>query len=149
MEGFDSILVVVDCLSKHAHFIRLKHPFSTLEVATIFARKVVKLHGLSHSTVFDRDKVFLSNFWTELFKLQGIELKQNLTYHPQIDGQTEVVNMVLETYLRCFVSVKPKQWYKFLHWVKYSYNTSYHVSAQFTSFRILYGLDLPPLLRFE
>ncbi|KAL2490354.1 Transposon Tf2-8 polyprotein [Abeliophyllum distichum] len=69
-------------------------------------------------------------------------------YHPQSHGQTEVVNRRVETYLRCFASVKPKRWFQFLHWAEFSYNTSFHVSVQFTLFRILSGRDPSPLLPF-
>lgn len=82
-EGFDSILVVVDRLSKYTHFISLKYPFSAPSIAVIFTRDVVKLHGLPRSIVSDRAKVFLSHFWSELFRLYGMTLKYSSAYHPQ------------------------------------------------------------------
>lgn len=109
---------------------------------------MVRLHGIPCSIVSDLDKVFLSLFWTELFRLQGTSLKRSTTYHSQTDGQMEVVNRCIETYLRCFTSDKPRQWLRWLPWVEYWYNTSFHTSAQTTLIRILYSHDPPPLIRF-
>ena len=87
-EGYNSILVVVDQLSKYAHFSLLKHLFTAQTVVAVFVRDVVKFHGIPRSIISDCDKVFLSRFWTEIFWLQGTSLCHSTAYHPQIDGQT-------------------------------------------------------------
>jgi hypothetical protein len=108
---YDCILVVVDLFSKYSHFIALKHPYTALCIAKLFMLHIYHLHGLPTTLVSNRDKVFTSNFWHELFRLAGVELRMSSAYHPQSDGQTERVNQCMETYLRCFANALPTKWY--------------------------------------
>ena len=138
-EGADTILVVVDRLTKLSHFIPLKHPFSAVEVAKLFLTHVFRLHGLPEVIVSDRDKLFTSLFWQELFRLVGTRLNFSSAYHPQTDGQSERVNQCLETYLRCMTSDRPQKWKSWLPLAEWWYNTNYHTSLQTTPFEALYG----------
>ncbi|CAJ2663964.1 unnamed protein product [Trifolium pratense] len=137
-KGYEAILVVVDRLSKYVHFIPLKHPYTAKIIAEVFVREVVRLHGIPLSIVSDRDSVFMSSFWRELFKLQGTKLRMSTAYHPETDGQTEVVNHCLETYLRCFITDQPRTWANWISWSEYWFNTSHHSATGQTPYEIVY-----------
>ena len=106
--GYNVILVVVDRLTKYAHFIPVKHPYTASTIGQAFLDNVVKLHGLPNSIVSDRDTLFVSHFWTHLFKQFKVNLTLSTAYHPQTDGQTERGNQCLEMFLRCSVQDSPK-----------------------------------------
>ncbi|MCI25548.1 ROOT HAIR defective 3 GTP-binding family protein, partial [Trifolium medium] len=142
--GKQVIFVVVDRLSKYAHFMALSHPFTALDVAQLFLDNVFKLHGLPSTITSDRDPIFLSKLWNDLFQLQGVYLNKSTAYHPQTDGQTEIVNKCLETYLRCMCADKPSSWVKWLSLAEWWYNTNFHSSIQTTPFEVVYGQP-PPL----
>ena len=109
-EGKNTILMVVDRLTKYSHFLTLTHPYTALSVAHVFLSNIYKLHGLPENIISDSDAVFTSQLWRELFKLLGIELKMSSSYYPQTDGQTERVNQCINTYLRCMTFENPKKW---------------------------------------
>lgn len=94
-KGFEVIFVVVDRLTKYAHFIPLSHPYSASSVAQAFMDNIYKIHGLPADIVSDRDPIFTSTFWSELLLKLGVQLNMSTSYHPQSDGQTEKVNQCL------------------------------------------------------
>lgn len=95
--------------------------------------------------VIHRDSTFLSQFWDAFFKFQGSILCRSSAYHPQSDGQTEVLNRTLEHYLRCFVGDKPSSWTSYFPWAEWWYNTSFHFSIQMSPFEALYGRPPPTI----
>ena len=118
-------------------------------VARLFLNTVVKLHGFPHTIVSDRDKIFLSSFWRELFKLYGVQLAFSTAYHPQTDGQTERINQCLEMYLWCAVHESPQKWKCWLPLAELWYNSSFHTALGCSPFKALYAyepnLSLSPL----
>jgi hypothetical protein len=136
---FNCILVVVDKLTKYAHFVPLRHPYTATKVAEAFIDNVYKLHGLPQSLVSDRDPVFTSQFWQSIFKATGTQLRLSTANHPETDGQTERVNQSIECFLCCFISAYPSQWSRWLSLCEFWYNTNWHSSLGKSPFEVLYG----------
>jgi len=108
------ILVVVDSFTKYAHFLALSHPFTAAGVAKVFLDQIYRLHGMPTASISDRDRIFTSKFWSELFRLADVKLQMSSSYHPQSDGQTERLNQSMETFLHCFVNACPSKWSNWL-----------------------------------
>jgi len=138
----NALLVVVDKLSKFAHFIPLRHPFTAATVARLFMDNIYRLHGIPLAIISDRDRIFTSAFWKTLFSIAGTTLRMSSAYHPQTDGQTERVNQCLETYLRCFAHACPSRWTQWIALAEFWYNSSHHSSLGRSPFEVLYGF--PP-----
>jgi hypothetical protein len=147
-EGYSVIMVVVDRLSKYAHFIPISHPYTASKIAQVFLANIFKLHGLPNSIVTDRNPTFTSTFWKELFKLQGTTLKFLSAYHPQTNGQTKIVNKMVERYLRYFSGDKPKGWVKWLPLAEWWYNTNIHASTKLSPFESVYSYPTPKLIPY-
>jgi hypothetical protein len=143
------ILTVVDRLSKAVHFIPLGHPYTATTLANAFFDEIVRLHGLPSSIVSDRDPVFTSTMWRELFRLSGTKLHTSSAFHPQSDGQSEAANKVIVMYLRCLTGDRPKQWLRWLPWADYCFNTAYHSALRTTPFRMVYGWEQPSMVGYD
>ena len=139
VQGKDCIFVVVDRLTKYAHFFAISAHYTIAQVAELFFREVFRLHSLPKTIISDRDSRFMGGFWQELFRLVGTELTPSTSYHPQTDGQTEIVNKWLEGYLRNYVSGQQRAWLKWLHLGEYCYNNTHHMSIGKSPFYALYG----------
>jgi len=110
VQGYDSILVVVDRLTKMVYFIPTTEKISAEELARLFRDNMWKLHGLPESIISDREPQFMAELMRELNQMLGIESKMSTAFHPQTDGQTERVNQELEQYLRMFIDHQQEQW---------------------------------------
>ena len=145
----DAILVVVDRLTKMAVFIPTTKSMSAADVAALFLREVVRVHGLPESLISDRDTVFTSHFWRRLIELLGIKANRSTAFHPQTDGQTERMNSVLEQYLRIYCDYQQTDWASLINMAEFSYNNSRHSATTLTPFFANYGFHprmslLPP-----
>jgi hypothetical protein len=140
----DFILTVVDRLSKYAHFITLAHPYTATTVAAAFFEQIVRLHGVLASIVSDRDPVFTSTVWREIFCLCGTTLCTSFVFRLQTDGQSEVMNQIITIYLRCLAGDHPKSWLHWLSWAEYCYNTSFQMTLKATPFKVVYGRTHQP-----
>lgn len=135
---YNSILVVLDKYTRYAHFLPLSHQFTIAKVAHSYLDNVYKLHGLPAAIISDRDPVFTSNFWRELFRIIGTELNMSTLYHPQADGQTERVNQCLEVYLRYFIHACPNKWSQYLALAEFWYHSSFHSALNTSPFAASY-----------
>ena len=109
-QGYDSILVVVNRLTKMVHFIPTIEKTLVKGLARLFRDNIWKLHGLPESIISDRRPQFTAGLMKELNKMLGIKSKLSMAFHPQTDGQTERVNQKLEQYLRMFINYRQEQW---------------------------------------
>jgi hypothetical protein len=105
----DSIMMVIDKLSKSAHFIPIKSIFKAINIAEIFMKENFRLHGIPKMVISDRDVKFTSSFWKELFAGLNTNLNFSTSYHPQTDGHTERTNQIVEYMLRMYVRTKPRR----------------------------------------
>ena len=142
-------MVLVDKLSKAAHFIPVKTTYKAANIVDIFLKQIFWLHGIPKVIISDWDPKFTGNFWRSLFKGLNTTLNFSTSFHPQTNGQTKRVNQVLEDLLWMYVEDKPGKWEDYLHLVEFAYNNNYQVSARFSPFGILYGRKCNTLISWS
>ena len=138
-DGYDSIWVVVDRLTKSAHFIPVKTTYSGAKLVELYMSRIVCLHGVPKRIVSDRGTQFTSRFWKGFHKSLDTRLAFSSTYHPQTDGQTERTNQILEDMLRACALKHGGSWDKSLPYAEFSYNNSYQASLKMSPFKVMYG----------
>jgi len=145
-QGYDSILVVVDRLTKMVHFPTTEKT-SAEGLTRLFRDNVWKLHRLPKSIISDRGPQFAAEIIRELNRILGIESKLSTAFYPQTDGQTERVNQELEQYLRMFINHRQEQWPDWLGTAEFAYNNKMHSSTKVSPFKANYRQD--PRMGFE
>ncbi|GJR77500.1 putative reverse transcriptase domain-containing protein [Tanacetum coccineum] len=128
--GYDSIWVIVDRLTKSAHFLPMKETDSTEKLTRLYMKEIVARHGIPVSIISDRDSHFTSRVWQSLHKALGTQLDLSTAYHPQTDGQSERTIQTLEDMLRACVIDFGNGWDRHLPLVEFLYNNSYHTSIK-------------------
>ncbi|GJV64105.1 retrotransposon protein, putative, ty3-gypsy subclass [Tanacetum coccineum] len=138
-QGYDTIWVIVDRLTKSAIFTPMRETDPLDKLARLYLKEVVTRHGIPVSIICDRDPRFASNFWRSLQNALGTNLDMSTSYHPQTDGQSERTIQTLEDMLRACAIDFGKGWVNHLPLVEFSYNNSYHASIKAAPFEALYG----------
>jgi len=137
--GYNAICVIVDRLTKRAHFISINNQFSSKDMAQLLYDKVYPLHGLPLQIISDRGVQYSAKLFQEWCKILGIESTMSTAYHPQTDGQTEHINQALEQYLRCYVNYNLSNWLDLLPSAEFAYNNQAHKGIKESPFYLEYS----------
>jgi len=140
-EGDDAILIVIDRLTKMAHFLPCTKEIDARKFSELFMREIFRLHGLPKDIITDRGSIFTSDLWKETTKQLGIERRLSTAFHPQTDGQKERTNSTLEQYLRAYVNYQQDNWKELLPMAEFAYNNGYQESIKHTPFFANYGVN--------
>jgi hypothetical protein len=137
--GYDAIWVVVDRLTKSAHFLPIRVKYTPERLAEVYLQEIVRLHGIPKSIVSDRDPRFTSRFWKRLQESLGTKLNFSTAFHPQTDGQSERTIQILEDMLRACVIDFKGSWAQYLPLAEFAYNNSFQSSIGMAPYEALYG----------
>jgi transposase InsO family protein len=145
----NAIFLIVDKLTKSAHFILVRDTYDVTHVARVFLSEVIHLHEIPNKIILDRDSRFTSRFWTSFKSALGTQLNLSTTYHPETDAKIERVNKFMEYMLRMYVMDNQTHWEKYLPLVEFSYNNSFHSSIEMPPSEALYGSLCRTLLSWD
>jgi IS30 family transposase len=137
-KGYESIWVIVDRMTKVAHFILVKTTYKESQLIELYLARIVSLHGIPKKINSDRGSQFTSRFWKSFHENMDMKLNFSSTYHPQTDGQTERTNQVLDDMLRACALQHGSSWDKSLPYAEFSHNNSYQASLKMSPFETLY-----------
>jgi len=140
-EGYDTILVVIDRLTKMSHFIPCSKDLDARQFANLFMKEIVRLHGLPQDIITDRGTLFTSDLWKESTGKLGIERRLSTAFHPQTEGQTERANAILEQYLQAYINYQQDDWCGYLPLAEFAYNNGYQETIKNTPFFANYGIN--------
>jgi transposase InsO family protein len=136
---YNSIWVIVDRLTKLAHFIPISTTYRVRQYAELYISHIVRYYDISKTIISDRGSIFVAHFWEKLHECLGTHLIRSSAYHPQTGGQIERVNQIIEDMLRACVLTDGPKWDKHLPRAEFSYNNSYQESIKISPFGALYG----------
>ncbi len=140
-QGFDTIFVVIDRLSKQSTSIPCLKTTTAKDMAVMYIDRIYRNHGAPESIVSDRGSQFVSAFWNEFCRILGITLKLSTANHPQTDGQTEIMNQYIDQRLRPYVNYYQDNWAELLSMIDYAQLTLPHDSIGMSPFQLLYGYE--------
>jgi hypothetical protein len=129
---YDSIMVIVDRLTKFSYYLPYRESTDAEELSYVFYRHIVSVHGLPTEILSDRGPTFAATFWQSLMARLGLNHRLTTAFRPQVDGQTERMNQVLEQYLRCYINYEQNDWVEKLPIAQLAYNTAYNESTKLT-----------------
>jgi len=124
----DSIMVVIDKLTKVAHFIPVKYTHKAINIANIFMKDIFKMHRLPKKIISNRDTKLTSNLWKILFKGLDTQFSFRTAYHPYTNSQIKRTNSICKDMLQMYVMDFPVEWKDYLHLVEFAYNNGYQYS---------------------
>jgi len=140
-ERYNTILVVIDRLTKMSHFIPCSKDLDARQFANLFIKEIVRLHGRPHDIITDRGTLFTSDLWKETMGKLDIERTLSMAFHPQTDGETERTNAILEQYLRAYINYQQGNWCSYLPLAEFAYNNGYQETNKNTPFFANYGIN--------